>query len=468
MIDVAVIGAGLGGLAAAVHCARAGLDVAVFERGPVAGGFAATWRRGPYTFEASLHALDGVGPGEPNRRVFEALGIADDLAFVRAPSVRTEIWPDGRRFDVPVGRAALGDLLATTWGCRVDGLLDAAAGVHRASYAALLDGADAGRELRAHAGLTGAEVLARSVDHPDAQLLLGGIASWQGGTADTIAGVNLLLLLHGYHVLGGSVPRGGSAAIVAALVRRLTEAGGRLHLDRPVDAIRVSGRRVRGVSVGGEAIDARHVVSAIAPAVTFGSLLPPDRVPAPWARRLAALEPSGSLLRLTAGLRSAPALPHEALVRREGAGLAFTARHVLDSDAAPAGAGVSSVSTPWPAGASLPAEEKAHHTDRLIAAAEEALGVGLREQLEHVELAHPGTYARYAGTPGGAVFGHPPLLSQSGARALGAETPIPHLWQAGAWVFPGPGQTAALISGRLAAHRILQACGRPDGVRSAG
>lgn len=462
MIDLAVVGAGLGGLAAAVYCARAGLGVAVFERGAVAGGFASTWTRGAYTFEASLHAMDAVGPGQANRRVLDELGVASRLRFLRPGEVRVEYWPDGRRLVVPVGREPLLAFVRQTFGCDITALLDLAAATHEAAYKSL-DGGHAGA-MQASNGRNGTSLLEELVASADARTLLGSIATWQGATADTIVGRQLLLLLHGYHVLGGHGFEGGSSSLVRALVTELEAAGGTLHLGREVTGIE-GRRRAEGVRVDGRRVDARHVLANCSPHLLMAGLLPGHPALRDLAARVLRKTASRSMLRLSAGLTRDPGLPYDSVVRGpvgEFSGLAVTARHVLDPRAAPEGGGVVSISTPWPAGAALDPSEKERLTEALVQGAERATGASLAPHMEVSELAHPGTFARYAGVPGGSVFGFPPLVSNG--RPLGSETGLPHLWMAGAWVFPGPGQSAALLSGRLAAHRILQACGLPGGV----
>ena len=49
---VAVVGAGVGGLAAAIELARAGHAVTVFEANAAPGGKCARVTRGPYTWDA--------------------------------------------------------------------------------------------------------------------------------------------------------------------------------------------------------------------------------------------------------------------------------------------------------------------------------------------------------------------------------------------------------------------------------
>lgn len=77
--DVAVIGAGNGGLTAATTLARKGLNVAIFEKHNVSGGYATSFRRGRFEFDASLHQLNGIGSNEqpgPLRILFDELKIA--------------------------------------------------------------------------------------------------------------------------------------------------------------------------------------------------------------------------------------------------------------------------------------------------------------------------------------------------------------------------------------------------------
>jgi phytoene dehydrogenase-like protein len=59
--DVIVIGAGNGGLAAAVTILHGGKSCLVLEKHNIPGGFATSFVRGRFEFEASLHELNGMG-----------------------------------------------------------------------------------------------------------------------------------------------------------------------------------------------------------------------------------------------------------------------------------------------------------------------------------------------------------------------------------------------------------------------
>lgn len=62
--DVIVIGAGNGGLAAAVTCAKAGCSTLLLERHNIPGGSASSFVRGRFEFEPSLHELAGISANE--------------------------------------------------------------------------------------------------------------------------------------------------------------------------------------------------------------------------------------------------------------------------------------------------------------------------------------------------------------------------------------------------------------------
>ncbi|CAK0897605.1 unnamed protein product [Prorocentrum cordatum] len=114
-VDVIVVGAGFGGLAAAGLLARTGRSVLVCESHSVPGGVAHAFSRQGYEFDSGPSLLSGVSsPRTPNplRHVLNALG--EDCEWVTYPGWRV-VGPDGD-FDFEVGDAASWEAVVRRFG----------------------------------------------------------------------------------------------------------------------------------------------------------------------------------------------------------------------------------------------------------------------------------------------------------------------------------------------------------------
>jgi len=67
--SVAIIGAGMGGLAAGVYGQLRGLNTTIFEMHDKPGGLCTAWTRKGYTFDGCIHHLAGCLPGTPTYRM---------------------------------------------------------------------------------------------------------------------------------------------------------------------------------------------------------------------------------------------------------------------------------------------------------------------------------------------------------------------------------------------------------------
>ena len=86
--DAVVIGAGNGGLVAAIRLLQGGAKVLVVEKHNLPGGFATSFRRGRFEFEASLHELNDFGPADNGgdvRALFDSLGVTDKIEWTPIP-----------------------------------------------------------------------------------------------------------------------------------------------------------------------------------------------------------------------------------------------------------------------------------------------------------------------------------------------------------------------------------------------
>jgi len=110
--DDLVIGSGMGGLTVAALLANAGRRVLVLEAHDVPGGYAHTFRMRDYRFCAQVHYVFGCGEGETIHRLLDALGLVDQVPFVRLdPEGFDHVVIAGQRHRIPNGLSKSRDRL---------------------------------------------------------------------------------------------------------------------------------------------------------------------------------------------------------------------------------------------------------------------------------------------------------------------------------------------------------------------
>jgi len=83
--DIIIIGAGLGGLTAGAKLAKEGKKILLIEQHDRPGGCATTFRRHNYTMEVGLHEMDGLHGRDIKTKIFNDLGLFDNVKFLRVP-----------------------------------------------------------------------------------------------------------------------------------------------------------------------------------------------------------------------------------------------------------------------------------------------------------------------------------------------------------------------------------------------
>lgn len=233
--DVVVIGSGPNGLAAAVTAARAGLDVLVLEAQPTAGGGARTLPDEHGLMHDVCSAVHPLAWASPFFREF-------DLAARGVELLAPEI---SYAHPLPSGSAALAfhDLARTAAELGHDGDRWAAWFGPLAHGWEQMAGALLGRSVRPTSAAIRTALLALTQARgagpfrtPEAQALLAGVAAHTSTPLPSLAAGGTATLLGALaHGPGGwPVPRGGSQAIVNALVMDLNAHGGRVELGREV------------------------------------------------------------------------------------------------------------------------------------------------------------------------------------------------------------------------------------------
>jgi len=145
--DVIVIGSGIGGLTAALSCARAGREVVVLEAAKQFGGFINPFRRRNYWFDAGIHYIGECGPGQSLSRQFERLELGVQFRELSPEGFDRYSFPD-YEVSLPKGADEFHRRLARDFPGERSGLRD---------YFSLLDSVSGGfRRLARIRGLSSA------------------------------------------------------------------------------------------------------------------------------------------------------------------------------------------------------------------------------------------------------------------------------------------------------------------------
>ncbi len=84
MKNVAIVGAGLGGLSVGALLAKRGFKVTILEQHNILGGCATVFKRGKFSCEVGLHEMDGLYTDKIKKEVFEFLDVYKNIEFVES------------------------------------------------------------------------------------------------------------------------------------------------------------------------------------------------------------------------------------------------------------------------------------------------------------------------------------------------------------------------------------------------
>lgn len=483
-MKVVVIGAGIGGLVAALRLVHAGLDVTVLEQAAHPGG---KMRRVPVG-DSSVEA----GPTVFTMRwVFEEIfsecgaDLAARVGLEPASILARHAWGPGEQLDLFADPAASEDAIAAFAGPRErDGYRRFRA--RAAQVYATLEGPfirgerPSPLDLTRHAGLSGLgdlwriqpfttlwSALGTYFADPRLRQLFGRYATYCG-SSPFAAPATLMLVAHVesegvWHVTGGLSRLAGAVADLAATK------GARFRYGTPARGIAVSGGRVVGVDLAdGERVPADAVICNADVAALADGLLgraaarAADTVP-PADRSLSAVT-----LCLKARAEGFPLARHTvffsddyaaefAQIRDgrlpDGSTIYVCAQDRSDATV-PTGRPerllclVNAPARPF----SPPEIETCVTTMRRCLTAR---GLTLTDEATPVTT-QPAEFARLFPGSAGALYGRASHGWMASFKRPGARTTIPGLYLAGGSVHPGPGVPMAAQSGRIAADSLLR------------
>ncbi len=493
--DVVVVGAGFGGLAAALTLAERGAKVLLCEALAYPGGCASTFTRKGWRFETGATLFSGFGEGHLMARWIARHQLPvqverlDPMVTLRAP---------GLSLPVPSDRDAFVTQLCALPGAPAARIRAYFAEHTRVATAlwevfadpTLLPPFDL-RALLAHAGRAPRYLpLLRSLGQPLARMLeRHGLADfaplrlWLDATCQITVqcGVDaaegpFAIAASDYYFQGTGHVHGGIGVLAEALVGAIRRAGGEVRMASRVAKLAPdeSGWRVE---VRGETVWAPKVVLNTLPQGALKLLDDAhDRFPGSRQRlhdRGARVAEGWGACMLYLGLRPGAELPPEAhhlqIVQdptkplREGNHLFASVSALEEVGRAPeAGGRTVTVSTHVPlagwrelddAGrAARTAEVQARMWEGLVARAP-----ALAEAVVTRMPASPRTWERYTRRSEGAVGGIPRVAGLHNYTQIGPCEALPGVWLVGDSVFPGQSTLATALGGVRAAEAVVRA-----------
>jgi phytoene desaturase len=507
--QVAVIGAGVGGMATALRLAKAGHMVTVFEQGERIGGKLNVWEPdvpgiGTFRFDTGPHVLTMPWA---IRELFEDLGerMEDFLDLVRMDPICRYHFPDEPLFDAPADPDEALARIAERFPEDEGGfreLLAYSRRVHEVTVEPFLrqDFSTAVRgiptpkqwgQLFQFLGLTPWRTIhdlsEQYLRHPKLRQIFDLYAFYNGSSPYKASAIFAIIAWVQWGD-GTFYLRGGLRTYADALERLAEKFGVTVRTGERVEQILVDndrhdGEPVTGVLTGCGEYRADAVICNADPLTTYAALLPElNRPPAFSHERLAEVQPSTSAFVMLLGVRGTPAtdfplLSHynsflplslddefaaifERGVPAPDPVIGVTCQSVTEPDCAPSGYSTLFVMTSPPPLSSRfvwNATNTAAYRARILNLLETRCGLlGLQERIVCEQIWTPETFVERYGAWRGSLYG----VSSNGWRSAFLRPPnrsreVQGLYFVGGGTHPGGGLPLVTLGGKIVAEAVL-------------
>ena len=504
MYDAVVIGAGNGGLVAAVTLAKRGVKTLLLEQHNLPGGFASSFIRGRFEFEPALHEPADIGaPDNPGSLglLFQELEL--DVEWAEVHEAYRLITTDDVKGNLDI-----------TMPFGIDAFIEHLERLVPGSRPTVSAFMDLSKQV-----LDGLAYLSDSKGNPDKSVLMKDHANFLKTAPYSVEDVQKKLkipekavrilnaywcylgipisktnftvfaaMLYKYIDKGVFIPKMRSHEISSALLSKFYEYGGEAWFNTRVHKICVSDGKVTGVTTDRGEVSVDQVVANVPPHVAYSTMIEPSsQAPEIELRAADARKPGTQGFVLYLGLNKSaeelglkeysyfifPSMDTNALygscgdIRNNNVQATVCLNNAVP-DCSPPGTCIMSFTTVYTHGAWADVTPETYHetknriADGMIDYFEASTGIKIRDSIEEISIAGPPTFSRYAAAYNGSIYGYDTVSWDSllpRLMMINEDYRIKGLRFCGGFAFRVHGYSSAYMSGQtmgLLAWKELQ------------
>ena len=437
----------------------------VVERHYLPGGYAQSFRRKGFLFDAAVHHIGGGGKYSLVGQALKELEISVEM--IRLDPMDTITFPNVQ-IDIPSDIDDYIALLQSRYPADADQIKAFFKELIKLYWAVLKDDPD-GRLYQRYHDKTFGQMLDSFFDNAELKNILGAQSGYIGPSPAKISALSMAQMLATYLKDGAWFPMGGTQRLVDAFVLKLYELGSDVLLYREVKRIKTQNGRATGIVLSdGQEIYSDLIISNADAKHTFNNLIA-DHPTNEYKDSLQELEESALLctayLGVSADIDLSPlkrgfyhlsnnpdSQDHEwfyvSVPTKVDPSLAPTGKQVITMDIFAPSNSDSLTDTSYNEYRSNLRKRVFEFLNRYVS--------GVESKVEICEFGTPRTMIRYTLNSNGVPYGWATTPRQSVRRRLSHITPITNLYLAGHWTQPGPGIPAVISSGWRVANLILR------------